>query len=336
MKADRLTWVLPALVLAVYLPLVFYGMQPSVDTRFQWRQATGQLPWNDWHPIMHTYLIRLIAYAARTLKGVAAVQVCIFAFLLCLLYATFRRYSYCRWASVLIVLVAAFNPFSMAIFRFIWKDSAFALAGLAVTICQIHVFQTRGDWLRGWRIPLMALCLTAATFLRHNGFFYTAPLAILLPMLVVRRNARKVFLCLGLAVLCCAGYLFARDRLTRSGVVSPRPVVQCFPESVGLPMCIMSECYMADRSKTPHDVVRFLESFGNRKFWKKSYKGNFNSIKFKFTAKAVDEKIYALGKRRFLDMLWRTIRANPAAERQFRLFFRANLFQPWQRPRHLP
>ena len=307
--------VIPALVLAVYLPLVWKGMLSSPDMVSQWKQAMGIEPVNDWHPILHTYLIRLIACLARTPRGVAIVQVCIFAFLLCLLYATFRRYSYCRWASVLIVLVAAFNPFSMAIFRFIWKDSAFALAGLAVTICQIHVFQTRGDWLRGWRIPLMALCLTAATFLRHNGFFYTAPLAILLPMLVVRRNARKVFLCLGLAVLCCAGYLFARDRLTRSGVVSPRPAVQCFPESVGLPMCIMSECYMADRSKTPHDIVQFLESFGDREFWEKSYRGNFNSIKFKFKSEAVDEKIYALGKRRFFDMLWRTVRANPAAAR---------------------
>ncbi len=308
-------FVIPALVLAVYLPLVWNGMLSSPDMVGQWKQAMGDAPVNDWHPIMHTYLIRLIAYVARTLKGVAIVQVCVFALLLDLLHATFRRYGYCRWASALIVLVAAFNPFSLTVFRFVWKDSAFALAGLAVTICQIHVFRTRGDWLRGWRIPLMALCLTAATFLRHNGFFYTVPLMVLFPMLVVRRNARNVFLCLGLSVLCCAGYLFARDQLTRHGVVSPRLAVQCFPESVGLPMCIMSECYMADRSKTPHDVVRFLESFGNRKFWKKSYKGNFNSIKFKFTAKAVDEKIYALGKRRFLDMLWRTIRANPAAAR---------------------
>ena len=307
-------FVIPALVLAVYLPIVWIGMRTSTDMVYQWKQAMGAAPVNDWHPIMHTYLIRLIAYVARTLKGVAIVQVCVFAFLLDLLYATFRRYGYCRWASALIVLVAAFNPFSLSIFRFVWKDSAFALAGLAVTICQIHVFQTRGDWLRGWRIPLMALCLTAATFLRHNGFFYTAPLIVLLPMLVVRRNIRNVFLCMGLSVLCCAGYLFARDQLTRHGVVSPRPAEQSFSESVGLPMCIMSECYMADRSKTPHDVIQFLESFGDREFWEKSYRGNFNSIKFR-TKAVVREKIYALGKRRFFDMLWRTIRANPAAAR---------------------
>jgi hypothetical protein len=72
---------------------------------------------------------------------------------------------------------------------------------------------------------------------------------------------------------------------------------------------------MADRSKTPHDVVQFLESFGNREFWEKSYQGNFNSIKFNFAAQEVDEKIHALGKRRFFEMLWKTIRANPSAAR---------------------
>ena len=311
MKADRLTWVLPALVIAVYLPLVFYGMQPSVDTRFQWRQATGQLPWNDWHPIMHTYLIRLIAYAARTLKGVAAVQVCIFAFLLGQLHATFRRYGYSRWASALIVLVAAFNPFSMAIFRFVWKDTAFALAGLSVTICLIHIFETRGDWLAGRRIALMALCLTLATFLRHNGFFYTVPLMALLPAAVASRNVRKASLCVGVSALCCAGYLLVRSQLTRHGVIEPRPEVQCLVESVGLPMSMISECYMSDRSKTPDDVVRFLESFGDREFWERTYDGDFNSVKW--YGDNIKCRIYALGWHMFFDMFWRTVKANPRA-----------------------
>ena len=311
MKANSLTWVLPAVVLAVYLPLVFYGMQPSVDVAYQWKQATGQAPVNDWHPIMHTYLIHLIAYVARTLKGVAIVQVCVFAFLLDLLYVTFRRYGYCRWASALIVLVAAFNPFSMAIFRFVLKDSAFALAGLSVTICLIHIFETRGDWLTGWRIALMALCLTGATFMRHNGFFYTVPLMLLLPAAVARRNIRKAAMCIGVSALCCVGYLFVRSQLTRHRIIKPRPKVQCFVESVGLPMSMISECYMSDRSKTPDDVVRFLESFGDREFWERTYDGDFNSVKW--AGDNTKRRIYALGKRRFFGMFWRTVKTNPRA-----------------------
>ena len=311
MKANSLSLVLSALVLAVYLPLVFCGMQPSVDMDYQWKQAIGQLPMNDWHPIMHTYLLRLAACVVGTLKGAAVVQACMFAIMLCLLHMTFRKYGYCGWAGTLVVIVAAFNPFSMAIFRFVWKDSAFALAGLSVTICLLHIFETRGDWLNGWRIALMALCLTAATFLRHNGFFYTVPLMVFLPAAVARRNVRKVFLCIGASALCCAGYLFVRSQLTRHGFINPRPAVQCFVESVGLPMSMISECYISDRSKTPDDVVRFLESFGDRAFWERTYDGDFNSVKF--AGADTKGKIYALGKRRFFDMFWRTVKANPRA-----------------------
>ncbi len=311
MKANSLSWVLPALALAVYLPLVFYGMQPSVDLDYQWKQATGQLPVNDWHPIMHTFLLHLAARVVGTLRGATVVQACMFAFMLGLLHMTFRRYGYCSWAGTLIVIVAAFNPFSLGMVRFVWKDTTFALAGLSVTICLIHIFETRGDWLTGWRIALMVLCLTAATFLRHNGFFYTVPLMVFLPAAVARRNIRKAFLCIGVSALCCAGYLFVRSQLTRHRIINPRPAVQCFVESVGLPMSMISECYMSDRSKTPDDVVRFLESLGDREFWERTYDGDFNSVKW--AGDNTKDRIYALGKRRFFGMFWRTVKANPRA-----------------------
>jgi hypothetical protein len=311
---QALSWTISLLVVIVYLPLIWYGMLSTPDMVKQWDQVVGRIHVDDWHPVMHTCFIWIAALVGKTITGVAIVQLCVFALLLGRLYVVFEKYNYSRGMSVAVIAVAAFNPLSMSLFRLLLKDSAFALAGLAVTIGLIHVFETRGDWLKGWRILSLAICLTMVSFLRHNGFFYTLPLVVFLPLSVSRRNIKRVFLCLVLTGVFCSTYLTARELLTRHGVIQPRPSTQGFAESVGLPMCVMAECYISNPEKVPFDVKEFLSSFGDRNFWVTSYKGDFNSVKWRSMDSG--SKICMVGKRRFFGMLWRTIKANPRAARR--------------------
>ena len=320
-------WIVSALVFVLYLPLVWWNMRTAPDMVGQWEQATGRAPLHDWHPVMHTCLMGLAALVAKTVRGVALVQAGVFAFLLGRLYAAFGKYGYCRWASAAVVVAAAANPLGMWLFCLLLKDSAFALAGLAVTICLIHVVETRGDWLSGWRIWVLSICLMLTAFLRHNGFFYTVPLILLLPLAVARRNVRKALLCMASTAAFCGGYLVVRGELTRQGTIQPRRYYQGFAESVGLPMCLMAECYMSNPAKTPDDVKEFLSSFGDRAFWEASYKGDFNSVKFRLKDPQI--KICAVGKRRFFDMLWRTVKANPRAARKAFLHVTALAWAPF-------
>ena len=299
-----------------YLLLAAFCAFESPDTQWQWRQATGVEPFDDWHPVLHTFLIHLVTAFLKSYRFTVMIQALLLAGLLTWLYGTFRKYRYNRVASIFVIILTATNPFSLSLVRILWKDTAFAMTGLALSICGIHILETRGAWLRcRWHLLSMSMLLFLASFLRHNGFFFTLPLAVLLPFSVARKNVSRVFSLLACSLLLSVGYLVLRWHLTDLGTIVVNRPAQGFSEAVGLPMSILSECYVRHPEKVPSDVAAFLGSLGDRDFWEDHYAGDFNSVKFACTRKGLDtrERIEKLGRSRFFDMLARTIRANPSS-----------------------
>ena len=259
------------------------------------------------------------------------VQATVFAALMTWLYATFKKYRYNRLASVVVVALAAATPFSVSLVLVLWKDTAFACAGLALTICLIHIWETQGDWLKSWRIALVVMLLFLASFLRHNGFFYSLPLAVLLPFIVARRNVMRTLACTGLALAISLGYIAARAKLINDGLIA-NSTHQGFSGAVGLPMCIMSESYVIHPERTPPEVAEFLETLGDREFWEQNYDGSFLSIKFlcrKQNGVSFGVQICSIGKRRFFELLVKTLKANPVSSIKALLHITAQAWAPF-------
>ena len=324
-------WKVAVCILGPYIIASAFAWFGSPDTEKQWKQALGIAPLNDWHPIIHTALIYLATLIRRSYRLAVMIQATIFAMLLALLYATFKKYRYNRMASTIVVVLAAATPFSVSLVLVLWKDTAFAFAGLALTICLINIWETQGDWLKPWRIVLVVLLLFLASFLRHNGFFYSLPLAVLLPFAVSKRNMARTLICAGFAVLISFGYIVVRTKLINCGMVV-NSEHQGFSEAVGLPMCIMSESYVTHPERTPSEVVEFLETFGDREFWEKNYSGDFNSIKFVcYTQQGTipGVQICAVGRKKFFDLLSKTIKANPVSAIKALLHITAQAWAPF-------
>ena len=312
-----------AAVSTSYLILAAFGWFTTPDTVWQWRQATGAEPFDDWHPIIHTFLLYIAAAMTRSVRGVVMIQACVFAALITWLYSTLRKYGYRRILSYLVIIIAVANPFSTTLLRVPWKDTAFAMTALALTICLINILETKGGWLSYKKLVGFVVLLFLASFIRHNGFFYTLPLATILLVSVGRDNRRKAFVALLLACAVSAAYVSLRTYFTNTDIVGQKRQIhgvsyQGFVESVGLPMCIMSESYVVHPEKTPPAVSNFLETLCDRECWEKNYDticGEFNSVKFKCAAMGnpTGPKIAALGKKRFFSMFLDTIRMNPVS-----------------------
>ena len=307
-----------AFVLIPYLILAIFGWFASPDTEWQWRQVLGIEPFDDWHPVIHTALIYVAALLRKSIRVVVMVQVVVFSVLIAWLYSTLRRYGYNKRLSYIVVLLAVANPFTTSLLRVPWKDTALAMTGLAVTVCLINILQTKGAWLSGKRLVGFAVLLFFASFLRHNGFFYSLPLAIILPFSVSRANRGRAVACVALAAMVSSSYVAVRGYWIKVGIIGEKRQsqgvsYQGFAESVGLPMCIMAESYVIHPEKTPADVSAFLETMCDRDFWVQNYDGDFNSVKFRCQKGPTGPKIAAVGKERFFRMFVDVVKANPVS-----------------------
>ena len=303
-----------------YLVLAVFGWFASPDTQWQWRQVLGLEPFDDWHPVIHTALIYVAALLRKSIRVVVMVQVVVFSLLITWLYSTLRRYGYDKRLSYIVIVLAVANPFSTSLLRVPWKDTAFAMTGLAVTVCLINILQTKGAWLSVKRLAGVAVLLFLASFLRHNGFFYSLPLALILPFSVSRANRGRAVACVALAVAVSLSYVALKGHLIKTGVIGEKRqtqgvAYQGFVEAVGLPMCIMAESYVIHPEKTPPEVAAFLETLCDRDFWVKYYNGEFNTVKFQcsYIGNPTGPKIAAVGKDRFFKMFLATVKMNPVS-----------------------
>ncbi len=300
--------------------VVLQAWPASSDTIEQMRQV-HDFRFNDWHPILHTFSLYLITRIHDSLFAVTTVQVIAFSALVAWLYRTVRRMASKRVA-LLVTLIVALNLVNFAMLRSLLKDIAFALAALGVSISVLNIIASRGDWLKSsGNVGLLALLLFLATFYRHNGIFFTAPLCLCLVCLRMSRAAR-LRLFAAFAVFAALGLSYRgvkqSDWLVSRGVID----VLCdkgqrFVESIGLPMSGLLGVYVYNQDRMPQDAQDFISRFGGREKILAEYRGDYNSVKFKAMQNTgkVAEKIVAENStpKSLLEMFIRTVRTAPKA-----------------------
>jgi len=296
------------IILLVYAILVLIsGGAQTTDFNEQWLEAvSGQ--YRDWHPFILPLALRPVALITSSPIAVNLIQIVLFAGIVTWLVGALRKYGYSNAVVRAVFWILVASPTSFLMVRVCLKDTFFGLAGLAMVVSMINIWHTRGRWLRNIpNIILFSLIVTFATFVRHNGFFFTIPFLLLVPFIFDRKNVVYALLSLLVIGLGLVGYLQLKRAWVQNGTVCVSPN-QKFTEAVLLPMSMIAEAHI-DHVKLPDDLEKMLDEMGDMEHWSHNYRGNINSIKSDI---AIDQVLNArTTPKEFLKLFLRGFVKNP-------------------------
>ncbi|MYM19047.1 hypothetical protein GSY69_03415 [Brevibacterium sp. 5221] len=161
---------------AQFIIEAFYPGGFNDDMVFQLRQAQGQIPFNDWHPVIQALLWRWLMQTTGAVGSLLVCQVIVFsaaAFGLALhIFLTTGR----RLVSLLGFL-PLLAPWCLNFAGLVWKDTGMTACLFAAVVLALHMARLRGRWLPV-RLPLLILAvvfLVYATLVRKNAAFAILP-----------------------------------------------------------------------------------------------------------------------------------------------------------------
>ncbi len=204
----RAWWTLFA-VLAVCQLAVLWILWPGgfpVDAIDQLSQATGLHGINDWHPVMHTLLEKLILTVIPQAGAITAVQMLLFTWLLTAILMIGYDSGIPLRRLTFLGAVIELLPNQALSWTNVLKDFPFTLALLWGTYL---LLQLALDTPRSRKWPFYA-CLTLDIFLvsllRHNGAAPAAAMIVLCIVLTVRRYEQVKLRALTAAVLAAVSF----------------------------------------------------------------------------------------------------------------------------------
>ncbi|MDR0673529.1 MAG: hypothetical protein LBF93_07700 [Zoogloeaceae bacterium] len=270
----------------------------SPDTENQWLQVhNGRF--DDWHPVIHTLLIWLVTRIIDHYAFVCFVQITVFSIGVGLLIATLESWGFGRKHVLTAGLFIILNPYTMNIMMYLWKDSALTVLIVFIAIMMINIYFSQGAWFSKWRnAMLFALAVGLASIVRHNGFFFTLPLSVLVLFLYSRQTIKAPA-----AVVLTMAFVFLVKVPLYSALNVTYPH-NFYQESVGIPMTILGDALIKKSHALPPKAKEFLNTLATDEEWRKNYvPGNYNSIKFTFNA---SDRIKAVPPRIFLKWVLQT------------------------------
>lgn len=166
------SWWVFALFLAaawgMYLVIYWPGFF-TTDTLSQFKQLDGSF-FNDWHPAFHTMTLWLITRAWFTPASVILVQIGLLSSLLGLGFNQIVRRGAPLWLAWLGAIFLGFSPGIAWILLNPWKDVAYTIALIGLTLLFFMVFTSRGAQLtRPWVWVGIGVCVALSALYRHNG-----------------------------------------------------------------------------------------------------------------------------------------------------------------------
>lgn len=194
------------LLCQVFVLLVEWPGGFPVDAVYQYRQAMGELPLSDDHPVLDTLLIRAVLTVIPHPAALTAVQLLLFSLVLC----AFLMMGYDRGAPLpmLVILGCFFElmPNQVLSWTNVLKDFPFTLALLWGTylLLQLALDMPRS---RKWPFYMaLALDIFLVSLLRHNGAAPAAAMVLLCIILTVRRFEQVKLRALTAAVLAAVSF----------------------------------------------------------------------------------------------------------------------------------
>ena len=302
-------WRFPLAVGTAYLLVVAVcGFGLVTDTGNQWNQVqTGK--WNDWHPILHTAMFYLASRICNKPIMIWIMQTAMFVLLYRWMNTTLMRMNLRSAARKLLCCVVALSPVTLLASRQVDKDIAFAQATIGVVLALCNIGISGGAWLKPLRNKfLLASLFLGASFFRHNGFFVTLPIAVLLYTLIWDRKSRLHAACaFVLVAVACFGYLGLRSFLFERQIVNNNQS-QRYLEAIGLPIAIIGETYTANPCLLSDESREFCEHIAPLDVWRMHFRGFGNGIKRRLNMKYLAENVPP---KDFLKSLAKIVREDP-------------------------
>lgn len=275
MKWFFVAWVITVIPCLVY-QIIYWPGALSVDSLNQLSQVlTGN--YDNWHPVLHTWLFFTIPYKLfHSVAGIVTSQILFFGFAVAYLYHVLHKHG-CNKVFMLISWVfIVFNPNTLAIMVFPWKDSALTIMALILFTHLVEIYKTEGAWLQSPKnLFAFAVVNFVTTGIRHNSILLVVPIFVVLFIFLKKARKQILFSALAVMILSCVmnGFVFKIAGVTEPG---HRQV-----EMLGLPMTILSNVYMNERNVLSQDAIVFLERIATQNEWAQFHEiGNFNALKF--------------------------------------------------------
>lgn len=295
-------------VTLIFLTLYYIARYPGIYCM----DTARQLKWSidgtyyDWHPALHTLLAYTIPYKIFGIPGIVYVQIVFFSIALAYMMAVFYRYGMKKKLRLIIYAFIMLNPMTGYMMMIAWKDSAFAILTLLLTVIVVELVYSEGEILASrWVVISVAVILAVCTLVRHNAVLFTVPMMICIISIAVKQR-KKAFCVVVISLLLV---LLIKGPLYRAlGVYKPN---QRVVETTGMCMVMMGNAYVQNSDFMSDEAVQFLEDVRNPLFWGNCYKlGDWNRVKWAEKESSLDE-MDAIGASRIIGYTFDTVARCP-------------------------
>lgn len=176
-------WFIYAVLYGIVALLYFLAYYPgvlTVDSINQWSQSHSEYPWNNWHPIGHTFLIWLTSRIWNSPASFVLVQSIMYVYTFSYLSMTLQEKSKKSYLSIIFFVITAVLPYYPLQSVVILKDSLFTYAIILFGIYLFRIVDTKGVWLQKWyNFIFFFIAVTGILFWRNNGLPIIATMAIM-------------------------------------------------------------------------------------------------------------------------------------------------------------
>ena len=260
----RAWWTLFA-VLAVCQAAILWILWPGSipnDATYQIQQAIGLYGINDWHPAMHTLLLKLILMIIPEAGAITAVQMLLFTWLLtAILMIGYEHGIPLRLLAVLGVIFE-FLPNQALSWSTILKDFPFTLA-LLWGLYLLALLAMKKPWSRKLGFYV---CLTVDIFfictLRHNGIVPGLAIAVLCIVLTVKNYAAVHWKALAAVLAAAALFAVYKGPVFTVLDIAPNNMSPYTTMLCAVASCINKDLPLSEKSEQIMEKALPLEDWG--------------------------------------------------------------------------
>jgi len=257
--------------------LWFIGFRPGSfqgDCTYQLEQAlTGK--YTDWNPVWHTLLFYTIPLKLTGGKLWSMTFFQMIWFSLAIGYMSITTYEYAGklWTIISFGYIVL-NPYTGQMMLYPWKDSAFAITGLLISVMLLKILHTHGEWAdKPWLAILLGFLLASLSIFRHNGVLFSIPVIILLVLWIDKSRLLIVFISFTLSMIIVKGPVYR--------MVNVEHTPQTVEQAVGLPMTILANVTRETPELLDLETAEFMYSIAPQETWENEYQlGNYGVVKY--------------------------------------------------------
>lgn len=280
--------------------LAYYPGLLSDDSANQWSQLYGTLPLSEWHPLIHTFLIKLFSINGRFPALFLAIQVLFGSMVVSIILARGYQLGLSAPMIYLIGLFYAFYPVNGYYMVTMWKDTPYSIILLVLFWLVFEIVHSNEQVLKSnWFKILFCLTMFSVGTIRKNGMLVIIVLMIVLVLLL---SHKKMLFILSAIVVVMIGGFNSYATQTLHAIKSPPS------EALAIPIQQIAAVYH-DGGQIPQTSKKYFDKIMSEQQWKTRYNPYLvDSIKFssQFHKQIIDQN-----PKNFLINWFTTLKHNP-------------------------